>query len=285
MPEDLNFPQDKLYKLFIGKNTLELARTLADTFVACFGEHWGTKEDVLKCLLPKGRASTWGDLDRHINSFCKQFYKHEQNAEVIRFLDNVRFVIQDLPQRQDYKLPESKEEYNSPQETAYHFVMCSLCWRAVPRRPLEKKTPLCHLHDLPSTNRDYRRRARMKAQVEQTKLQLVKALPGLMGLRHDDKVNLDKYVQDLCHTLPYLARYLQSLTLLPHNLPLQTSRNVLQALEHPVYLHKLPSHLKEAWDCYLDDRSQHFRLNYVKLLTAEAWLKTDANHQHGGKRR
>lgn len=250
----------------------------------------------MKLLLPGGRANTWSDLDRHINHFCRQFYpNHKENAERILLLDEVRFVIQNLPQRQDYKPNDGKEKYSTPLETSYHFVICSLCWRSVARQPLEKKTPLCHIHDLPSTNAEYRRRARMKSQVEHTKLQLVKALPTLWELRQEHqaeqehKTDLNEYLQGLClnpdGSLPYLARYLQSLAS-PHlNLPLQTARDILQALEYPVYLHKLPSHIQEAWDCYLDDRSKHFRLNYVKVITAEAWLMVNSQCQHGGKRR
>jgi hypothetical protein len=291
MPENPNIipEQDKLYSLFNGKNTLEVAYTLADTFVACFGEAWGARGDVLQRLLPKGRAGTWGDLDRHINNFCRQFYENPiQNAGRILLLDNARFVIEALPQRQDYKLYGDKEEYQTPLETAYHFVTCSLCWRAVARRPLEKKTPLCHIHDLPSTSADYRRRARMKPQVEQAKLDLVKALPNLWLLKQEQKTDLNEYLQRLCldGPLPYLAGYLQSLTKPPHNLPLQTSKDILQALEYPVlYLHKLPPHVQEAWHCYFDDRSQHFKLNYVKIITAEAWLALDDKRKHGGKRR
>jgi hypothetical protein len=129
----------------------------------------------------------------------------------------------------------------------------------------------------------------LKAQVEQVKLQFVKSLPSLWELRLEQKINLNAYLLDLClnpdSPLPYLARYLQSLTQPPHNLPLLTPKDILQALEHPVYFHKLPQHTKDAWNCYLDDRTRHFRLNYIKMLTAEAWLQTDANHRHGGKRR
>jgi hypothetical protein len=321
MPENSDVPrQDKLYSLLSGKNTLEASHILADVFVACFGERWGARGEILKLLLPRGRANTWSDLDRHINSFCKQFYLsnkqnvQEQNSKAIQFLDNVRFVIESLPQRHDYKPDNGKEEYRTPQEAGYHFVMCSLCWRAVARRPLEKKTPLCHLHDLPSTNAEYRRRARMKLQVELTRFRLVKALPTLWELRQERKpeqeykadlnnniqynilapqeqpnTDLNTYLLNLCLNpdgpLPHLARYLHSLSSSPLNFPLQTPKDILQALEYPVYLHKLPSHIQEAWNCYLNDRSKHFRLNYVKILTAEAWLQENTKRKHGGKRR
>lgn len=286
----MNEEAETLRKLFAGKNTLELARILADVFVARFGEHRGGKGEILKCLLPKGRAGSWSDLDRHITSFCKQFHlDHERHTEIIQFLDELRFVIEALPQRQDYKPPEDKEEYPTPKEAAYHFVMCSLCWRAVARRPLEKKTPLCHIHDLPSTQSEYRRRARMRRLVEERKLELVKSLPSLWELRRQHGRDLEKYLQGLClgshSSLPYLASYLQSLGKAPACLSLQTKRDIVEALEYPVYLHKLSPHIQEAWGCYFADRATYFKLLYVKLLTAEAWLAEDAKRQHGGKRR
>jgi hypothetical protein len=103
-----------LRQLFIGRNTLEVARILADGFVVRFGEHWGTQGEILRGLLPRGRACTWGELDKQINVFCKRFYlKHEEHAEVIQFLDEVRFVIQDLPQRQEYQPSADKADYPS----------------------------------------------------------------------------------------------------------------------------------------------------------------------------
>jgi hypothetical protein len=203
-----------------------------------------------------------------------------------------------LPQRQEYQPLEDKADYPSPLESAFHFVLCSLCWRAVARRPLEKRTPLCHSHDLPSSNPEYRRRARLRGRVEMVRVRLVKALPSLWSVRRGavergevrsgDKVDLDGYLCHLClapdSPLPYLVRYLHSLSRPPLSLPLETAKDVLNALEYPVYP-KLPPHVRETWDCYLEDRSRHFRLNYVKLLTAEAWLETGAQHPHGGKRR
>lgn len=283
-----------LHQFFIGKNTLETARILAEMFTARFGKQWGTREDILLSLLPGGRANTWGDLDKRITIFAKKFYerdkgRNEEHSEQIVFLDKIRFTLQGLPQRQDYSLPEGKEDYPTPLEAAYHFVTCALCWRTVARQPLEKKTPLCHVHDLPSSSPAYRRRARMKPQVDVIRLRLVKALPTLWELRRDKNVNLQSYLQGLClgldSPLPHLVQYLRSLGRPPLALPLRTGRDILNALEYPVYLHKLPLRVREAWDCFLDDRSQHFKLNYIQILTAEAWLQADVERQHGGKRR
>ena len=274
----------KLSQIITGKNTLEVAHIFAEIFVNHFGENWGTKGDIIKHLLPKGRISAWNNLDKHLNLFCKQFYHdYELHNDKIQFIDEIRFAIQDLPQRQKYKLPEAKEEYKTAKEAADHFTTCSLCWRAVPRRPLEKKTPLCHIHDLPCSSPEYRRRARMKPHVESLKLELTKALPTLWEIRRSEQ-DLNVYLKDLClntnSLLTHLHKYLHSL-----NLPLNTEKEILQALEFPVYYHKIPARIREAWDFYLEDRSKHFRLNYIKLLTAEAWLQADEERRHGGKRK
>lgn len=275
-----------LPQIFSGKNSLEAAHIFADIFTDNFNDKWGVKEEILKQLLPHGRITSWSNLDKYINLFCKQFYEdYEQHNDKIQLIDEIRFIIQDLPQRQKYQLPEHKEEYQTPQEIAAHFTTCSLCWRAVPRRPLEKKTPLCHIHDLPCSSAEYRRRARMKPHVEMLKLQLTKSLPTLWEVRQNklNPIPLNKYLKDLClnpnSPLPHLTNYLQSL-----NLPLKTEKDILQALEYPIYYTKIPERIKEAWDYYLDDRSKHFRLNYIKLLTAEAWLQVDTERKHGGRR-
>ncbi|MDR0338809.1 MAG: hypothetical protein LBH65_00870, partial [Desulfovibrio sp.] len=193
------------------------------------------------------------------------------------------------PQRQDYKLSEHKTEYQTPQAIAEHFVFCSLCWRSVVRRPLEKKTPLCHLHDLPSSSPEFRRRARLKKRVEALTLQLLESLPSLGQIKSEPNRKLTDYLQDLCLSpsspLPHLVQYLHSLTLPPLNLPIDTPQNILQALEHPIYQDKLPPHIREAWDFHFTDRGLHFKLNYLKIITAEAWLQAEADNKHGGKRR
>jgi hypothetical protein len=276
--------KSELEERLLAKNTLQVARTLAREFVKLFGEKWGNVAEVGKKLLPTGKADTWGNLDRNITVFCKQFYlTFEEDNEKIKFFDNVRFMLEALPQRQDYKLLEEKKEYKSKKDIAEHFVLCSLCWRSVKRKPLEKKTPLCHIHDIQSTSSEYRKRMRMKKQVEAVYMGLFKSLPPLGVVRNDLNLNENEYLQGMClneaSPLPHLVQYLRS-----QNLPLGSGVEILQALEHPIYWTKMSPLEIEAWNFYFNDRGTHFKLNYIKILLAEAWLSVEENYKHGGKR-
>jgi len=168
----------------LGKNTIQIAGIFAREFVKRFGETWGSASEVAKALLPAGRASTYDELHRNINMFCKQFYPTWQtDTDKVAFFDNMRFILDSLPMRMDYKPSEKKAIYNTPKEIAEHFAMCHLCWRSVVRKPFEKKTPLCHNHDFQSTSSEYRKLVRMKKQVEKTKSDLKDSLQTLGFIR------------------------------------------------------------------------------------------------------
>lgn len=252
----------------IAKNTQEIARILADEFIRLYGEKWGKRAEILQCLMPRGKATTWSGLDRNINHFCKQFYKEWQEHEnKVAFLDEARFALAALPMKQDYKLDESKPQYSKPEYIAQFFETCSLCWRSVLKRPLEKKTPLCHLHDLPSAHPEYRKRARTKKQMEALRLHLLKSLPPLIHLKKELGTELNDYTKTLCLNregpLKHLTSYLYSL-----NMPLNSGQDILQALEYPIYQKQLSKPILQAWTLHLEDRGKHFKLNYIKLLTA-----------------
>ena len=224
-------------------------------------------------------------LDRNMNHFCKQFYENwQEHQDKIEFFDKVRNALEALPMRQDYKLPEKRAEYPTSEEAAAHFATCSLCWHSVYRRPLEKKTPLCHLHDMPSNLPEYRKRARIKKQTEVIRLSLLKSLPPLALVKQVQGAELNAYLLSLClnpsGSLAYLAKYLHSLSM-----PLSSGKEILQALEHPIYFKRISSLEAAAWEYHFEDKGKHFKLNYIKILTAEAWLKAETEHTHGGKRR
>ena len=268
-----------------GKNTIETARIISKIFVNLFGVEWGTEKELTKILLPRGKANSWAVLDKNLTLLAKQFYPTwEEDEEKISFLDEVRFTITSLPMKLDYKQAPDYLESLSPRIVSEHFTTCSLCWRSVLKSPLQKKTPLCHLHDLPSTSNEYRKRQRLKKQVEQTKLKLIKSLPPLVDVKHKQGAELNHYTRNLClneyHSLHNLRNYLNSL-----NMPLDSYKDLVEAIEHPIYKDKLSSFLQEVWNYYLEDRAKHFRLTYIQLLTAEAWLETEKTHKHGGKRR
>ncbi|MDL2268600.1 hypothetical protein LJC71_11500 [Desulfosarcina sp. OttesenSCG-928-A07] len=285
MNENLNI---NLREQLQGKNTIEAALFLSLEFVCRFGENWGIVSDLATHLLPKGRANSWAMLDRNINLFCKRFYgTWEQDEDKISFWDEVRFVLQTLPMKRDYKIDSEKQEEKyklpNPESAAKYFVPCSLCWRSVYRLPLEKYTPLCHLHDIPSTFPEYRKRKRLKKHVEILKLKLIKSLPPLTDVKRKLGTEPSDYVKSLClnsEYLPHLAKYLCSLSL-----PLNSNKEILEALEHPIYLNKIGAFKAQAWKYYLDDKAKHFLENYLKILAAEAWLRAEAEHKHGGKRR
>ena len=77
----------------------------------------------------------------------------------------------------------------------------------------------------------------------------------------------------------YLVRHLKSL-----NMPLDSVENVVRALEHPIYWDKLDEPIKRAWEFYFEDRGAYLERHFKRVLLAEAWLRADADHRHGGKR-
>ena len=79
--------------------------------------------------------------------------------------------------------------------------------------------------------------------------------------------------------LPHLVSYLKSL-----DMPLGSVENLMRVLEYPVYLDKLDEPLKRAWEFYFEDRGAYLERHFKRVLLAEAWLRADAEHRHGGKR-
>jgi hypothetical protein len=55
------FTKSDLLRQFQGKNTLEIARLFAFEFVSRFGDEYGTQEEIIRKLLPAGRAATYAN--------------------------------------------------------------------------------------------------------------------------------------------------------------------------------------------------------------------------------
>lgn len=292
----------ELRERLLGKNTLQAGKILAEEFVRRFGEQDGTVADVAKKLLPSARATTWEDLDRNITLFCKRFYAvwdvlatgedgTEQRVGEIRrnddaqveFFDRVRYVLYSLPRQKDYKLPEQKAGYTTPSDIARNFVPCFLCWRSVARKPREKKTPLCHSHDLPSTHPEYRRRKRLRERMLEIQRELKRTVKTPAWVKQNTKIHPRDFFASMCISpngyFPHLVQYLASL-----GLPLNQLEDIMQALEHPVYFDKLSDLMKDAWQFHFDDLGAYFELNYNRLIRAEAWLQAEAEYKHGGIR-
>lgn len=269
-------------KQLTSKNTIEVARLITHEFITLYGEEWGSYDEIMSRLLPKGRACSWNTLDRNINIFCKQFYNSwEKDSDKIEFFDELRFFLVSLPQRKDYKIDETKEQFLNPEYISRYFTTCSLCWRSVLQKPLEKKTPLCHLHDLPSTHSEYRKLARLKKYVATTNLHLLKTQPPLITKKLGTEPN--DYILELClnkeGSLPHLANYLHALSL-----PLETEQELIRALEYPIHLDKVSTLVQKTWVFYINDRAKHLKFIYLQIINAEAWLQVINERKHGGKR-
>jgi len=288
-------PEYDLLERLFGQNPRQAARIIAEEFVARFGTVSGTVDHLARRLSAYGRAGTWAKLDEGISKICwvdngawsiRHLDKQPDVPEEELFFLRVKDVIDALPKRRDYKVPEKKPGkeivYDTPRRIADNFVTCELCWRSVPKLVHTKKIHLCHSHDIPSASPEYRRRKSLQKYlhdiVEQLKLRV---MPPFIAERKG--YHPAGYVWALCvdknSPLRYLVNYLQFL-----NLPLNPIENVVRALEYPVYWDKIDEPIKEAWEFYFEDRGAYPERHFTRVLLAEAWLQADAEHQHGGKR-
>lgn len=188
-----------------------------------------------------------------------------------------------MPKRRDYKASEKQAGSDDPKRIAEGFVTRELCWRSVPSLVHTKKIHLCHLHDIQSTSPGYRRQKYLQKYVDGILEQLNQNVGTPKIAAQKFGYRPAGYVWALCvdanSPLRYLVEYLQSLAM-----PLDSVENVVRALEHPVYLDKLDESLNRAWKFYFEDRSAYRERHYERVLLVEAWLRADAEHQHGGKR-
>ena len=291
----LYVPEYTLLERLWGQTTRQAARIIAEEFVARFGTVSGTVDHLTKRLMTPDRAGTWAELDERISKICwvdngPWLIRHEEQPDVPEeewFFLRVKDVIDALPKRRDYRIPENKSgkkiDYGTPRDIADNFVVCDLCWRSVPKLNRRKKIHLCHLHDMPSTSPEYRRQKSLQKYVADIVKQLRIYVLDPFTAERDVGYHPAGYVWALCvdknSPLPYLVNYLQSL-----NMPLDSVENVVRVLEHPVCLDKFDEQVRRAWEFYFEDRGAYLERHYPQVLLAEAWLRADAEHQHGGKR-
>ena len=228
---------------------------------------------VTRRLSPSGRAGTWAALDELISKICwtengSWSIRNDEQPEIPEeelFFLRVKDVIDALSKRRDYKTPEGKTYSGRPKDIADSFVTCALCWRSVPRLDHRKKIHLCHLHDIPSTSPEYRRRKYLKKFIDG----IVALLKKVIRAPHEVKCHSAWYVRVLCVSedsyLSYLPKYLKSL-----KMPLAPVENLVRALEHPVYLEKFDEPVRQAWEFYFEDRGAYLEHHFTRVLLAEA---------------
>lgn len=298
------FKNSTLYKnillrqSLLGKNTLQAVRKLADEYTKRFDKACFTKEQVIKKLQSRGRIVSWNELDLNICLLCKNYtqeWEYEftfDNNEVktlpfpmlyegeLNFFDDVRYILRTVSSKMYSKTKIKLDPVLKRGRFEYNFSRCHLCWRTVMGHSDSKKLPLCHIHDLDSFNREYRRRSRMKSRVmdefHEIKMvtELLKAIYLKYGIKGDDflqKIALDRHgpLKALTHYLAMSGKNIYW-------------PNVCDALEEPFYLRKMNANEQKIWKEYRMDYEYD---TYEQLLLAEAWLRVEATYKHGGKRR
>lgn len=286
----------------IGKNSIQAVKVIGAEFERRFEGKGRSAKDIVRALAPRGKAVSWAMLDRNITDLCQGFSQMadmlerqrkflgegwEDMPEIqhrqIAFFDKVRLIIQSLPKRKDYKLPEEVADYSTTSDKARGFDTCFLCWRSVPRTRQEKKTPLCYVHDMMSTSKEYRRRKNMRKRMLEIYAELENTIPSPADVREENKLHpRDFYLRQIRRLdgyFPALAEYLYVL-----NPYVRSEDDLIRALEQPIPFDKLTDMEKSAWEFHFGDFGAYFELNYERMLLAEAWLRAEAEYKHGGKR-
>ena len=317
-PQKSNLPADRKLERFlrssakdevalrdalIGKNSVQAVKIIAAEFERRFEGKGRTAKDIIRALAPRGKAVSWIALDKNITDLCQGFSQMadmlerqrkflgegwEDMPEVqhrqIAFFDKVRLILRSLPRKKDYKLPEEFTDYSTASDKARGFETCFLCWRSVPRTRQEKKTPLCYVHDIMSTSKEYRRRKNMRKRMLEILSELEVDIPNPADVRKENKLHpRDFYLREirvLNGHFPALAEYLYEL-----NPRVETPDDLVRALEHPSPFDKLTDTEKAAWNFHFEDFGAYFELNYERILLAEAWLRAEAEYKHGGVRK
>lgn len=285
------------------KTTALASKAIAKTIVRIFGEMAGTEESIEGILSPKGRHTTWEDMDYNLvllaKKYCPKWDQLEEGSygknlveslvdnkifRFLEFIDNLRFLIEKQPCRKLYGDALADKYKGATRYSIHNHTTCQLCWRTILWNQCGNNKCLCRDHDLPSRHGEYRRRTRMIQRVFEIKKELRSTVPAPVEIRQTKIFNQSDFYLKMCLDrmgyFPFIAKYLLSL-----GLPLKSSEDISRALEYSGKHPKLPSVEIEAWNAYFADRGAYFWLNYPKLLLAEAWLRVDEEFKHGGSRK
>jgi hypothetical protein len=269
----------ELYERLLGKNTFLAAKVIADEYVARFGQNDGSVKEMMQAFVPNNRFNSWEDLDLNITSFCKSFTlrleSHIDKYKNIVFIDNIRFLLRELPHQKDY----------AQEKEIYEFVPCSFCWRHVPCKTTQKRRSLCDEHvKLKKWEPEYRRRKRLIERVTGIWLHIIKTVPGVKWVRNNMEINPQDFYLNMCVEkkgyLPHLAKHLASL-----QMSINSPKDVILALEHGVRLDTMLPAMRQAWEDHVDFLAKNFDYKYIwTIFRAEAWLQANAECKPRGRK-
>lgn len=304
----------RLLESWKGQTPQQLAKAMCDEFKKNFpsweeGYKW-FGGNFLKPGLPLDevaypKSNTWSELQSNLRQVARRF---SWDTELLGYWDRMRSIMLYLPAdhgqrsrrrcyRQADKGKKTWEEVHSVQEMG----MCSLCWRAVPKRKGIHSAILCHIHSCMDQNerrRLHRLRYGKDTDGVSRNLKLFEKYHDLLEPLKSDKTIteldntetrvIEKYrIDDAWNCAPQLI-----IALLPYvkshltdcGTNLSKSHDIIRMLESPAPIDE-NEELTQFREDFYDDCAEYFRCYVEHLIWAEIWLELEANTQHGGARK
>lgn len=266
-----------------------------------YGEECVEPESSLEEIaFPK--SNSWVELQPNLKQVTRQFVF---GSQCYKYWDAMRKLFFYLPgdsgrrerQRESKKQDRRKDGKNEKELEG--MGMCSLCWRAVPKRKGITSKTLCQNHYWSSTHPEYKRRFRMKygktpkGECRQEALidryfKLLEPLKTNQTLTYETETSAQRElsINDAWRTAPHVI-----IKLLPHvhdyllnnGTDITSSMSIIEALEAPLPEKEKDDEIAMRTNFY-EDCKEHFRFYVEHLIWAEIWLDLDVNTKPGGRR-
>lgn len=266
----------------LGKTPAQIRDMMIEEFIRRFG--LDAYSDQIMEAFPSKRS--WRELD----IAAAQFTSSMEAEAHLRFWGRMRYVLEALPKRIDYR-ENYRAEHTAELKLSWDFSTCKHCWRRVSHNSglIRKTASYCFKHNIPATHSQYRRHGRLARQLLAEQRPVVKKIMALVGECSSEadahKVMLGNLIAPN-DCLPRLVGYLNNVG---HN---GTPESLLWAFHGPESA-ITDMQYKEGLDVYIryvldakdifDPTQPTFILSIDEMSRAEAWLTLLEQDRHRKK--
>lgn len=265
----------------LGKTPAQVRSIMIDEFIRRF--YLESHSDVIRDELPPQRS--WRTLDVAITHFAGEM----ESDEHLQFWDKMRYILEALPQRKDYR-----DKYQDDQKQRWNFATCKLCWRRVSHNSMRirKTSCYCFKHNIPSTHSLYRRHSRLTRHLLAEQQPIVKKIMALVANCTSDDEAHKLMLTHLTTPNDCLPRLVEYLNRVGHD---GTRESLLWAFHGPAseitetrYREGLDQYIQYVLDAkdIFDPTQLTFIFSIDEMSRAEAWLtllESDGRRKDRGK--